>query len=121
MESQCNDSSRTDQEMICPIPFIFPNRGKFSKTANEANSCSPSVNAPNAARVRAISNLEETLNPCMKSNLSFISLYFMKAVYSISGMPMVSSRWLYAAMWMVSVLENADSIISTSVGLNTRE
>ena len=35
-------------------------------------------------------------------------------------MPIVSSRWLYAAMCTVSMLENADSIISTSVGLNTR-
>ena len=47
------------------MPFIFPNRGKFSRMANEANSCSPSVKAPNAARVRAISNFESTVKDCM--------------------------------------------------------
>ena len=51
--------------MIWPIPFIFPKRGKFSRMANEANSCSPSVKAPNAASVLAISNFESTVKLCM--------------------------------------------------------
>ena len=61
------------------MPFIFPKRGKFSRMANEANSCSPSVKAPNAASVLAISGRLSTVNPCMKSYLSFISLYFRNA------------------------------------------
>ena len=36
IDSQWSDSSRTDHVMIWPMPFIFPNRGKFSKIANEA-------------------------------------------------------------------------------------
>ena len=39
--------------------------------------------------------------------------------FSRSGIPIVSSRWLYAAIWIVSMFEKADSIISTSVGLKT--
>ena len=40
--------------------------------------------------------------------------------YSLSGIPIVSSRWLYAAMCTVSMLLNAANIILISVGLNTR-
>ena len=65
IDSQCSDSSRTDQVMICPMPFILLKRGKFSRMAKEANSCSPSVKAPKAARVLAISCLLSTEKPCM--------------------------------------------------------
>ena len=65
MEMQCSVSSRTDQETICPIPFILLKRGKFSRMAKEANSCSPSVKAPNAAMVLAISYLLSTVKDCM--------------------------------------------------------
>ena len=60
IDRQCSVSSRTDQETIWPMPFILPKRGKFSRMANEANSCSPSVKAPNAASVLAISCLLST-------------------------------------------------------------
>src|SRR3546814_16168351 len=48
-EAVCSDSSRTDQVMIWPMPFILLKRGKFSRMAKEAKSCSPSVKAPNTA------------------------------------------------------------------------
>ena len=65
MDRQCRVSSRTDQEMIWPIPFILLKRGKFIRMAKEANSCSPSVKAPKAARVLAISVLLSTEKLCM--------------------------------------------------------
>ena len=38
MPSQCRDSSRTDHETICPMPFILLKRGKFINIANDAKS-----------------------------------------------------------------------------------
>jgi hypothetical protein len=37
------------------MPFILLKRGKLSRMAKEAKSCRPSVKAPKAARVLAIS------------------------------------------------------------------
>ena len=65
IELQCSVSSRTDQVTIWPMPFILLKRGKFISIANEANSCRPSVKAPNTASVLAMSALESTLKPCM--------------------------------------------------------
>ena len=65
IELQCSVSSRTDQVMICPMPFILLKRGKFISMANEAKSCRPSVKAPNTASVLAIAGFDSTLNSCM--------------------------------------------------------
>ena len=65
MPSQCRLSSRTDQDTICPMPFILLCRGKFISMAKLANSCRPSVKAQNMARVRAMSASVSTPNCCM--------------------------------------------------------
>ena len=65
MPSQCRLSSRTLQLTIWPMPFILLKRGKFSSMAKEANSCSPSVKAPNMASVRRMSSSESTPKVCM--------------------------------------------------------
>ena len=59
------DIARTLQDTIWPMPFILLKRGKFIRIANEAKSCSPSVKAPNTARVSAISSRDSTLKFCM--------------------------------------------------------
>src|SRR3546814_5228332 len=59
IELVCRLSSRTLHEMIWPMPFILLKRGKFSRMANEAKSCRPSVNAPNTASVLAMSARSE--------------------------------------------------------------
>ncbi|MND05619.1 hypothetical protein D3C83_265250 [compost metagenome] len=48
--------------MIWPMPFILLKRGKFISIANEANSCRPSVKAPNMATVRRMSASDSTPN-----------------------------------------------------------
>ncbi len=65
MPSQCRLSSRTLQLTICPMPFILLKRGKLSNMAKLANNCSPSVKAPNMARVRAMSAWVSTPKVCM--------------------------------------------------------
>ena len=59
------DVARTLHEMIWPIPFILLKRGKFIRIANDANSCSPSVKAPNTASVIAIFSRDATSKPCI--------------------------------------------------------
>ena len=60
-----DNDPRADQVTIWPMPFILPQRGKFSRIANDAKSCRPSVNAPNTASVVAISSFVVTPNCCM--------------------------------------------------------
>ncbi|MNR14922.1 hypothetical protein D3C85_1314220 [compost metagenome] len=91
MPSQCRLSSRTDQLTIWPMPFILDWRGKFISMAKLANSCRPSEKPPNMASVRQMSASVSTPNWPMKSCLSRMASYSMKAPNSLSGMPMVSS------------------------------
>jgi len=65
IELVCRLSSRTDQLTIWPMPFILFQRGKFIRIAKLANSCRPSVKAPNTASVLAMSVLVLTPNCCM--------------------------------------------------------
>ena len=74
------------------MPFILLKRGKFISIAKLANSCSPSVKPPNMASVLAMSSSVSTPKVAEVIVLVLHLLVLEEGAYSLSGMPIVSSR-----------------------------